>query len=135
MDAWLKRIKEEYNHVEFCVFSSDNSPTQYRLATAFEYYQGFLFQNKFFSDNKFASLSLYENLIESSAISIACQFMLLLWLKTTAKGNGTGLAVISRVFTEKTAFSKARTKIEILIGLQNGSTSIGASLKIAKKLP
>ena len=41
MDEWMKRVKVEYPHVEFCVFASDNSPTQYRLVTAFEYYQIF----------------------------------------------------------------------------------------------
>ena len=41
MDAWMGRVKVEYPHVKFCVFASDNSPTQYRLATAFEYYQFF----------------------------------------------------------------------------------------------
>ena len=39
MDAWMSRVMDEYPHVEWFVFSSDNSPTQYRLASAFEYYQ------------------------------------------------------------------------------------------------
>ena len=39
MDNWITKIKTEYPQVKFCAFSSDNSPTQYRLVTAFKYYK------------------------------------------------------------------------------------------------
>ena len=39
MDLWLKRLKEEYSHIKYVIFSSDNSPTQYRLARAHQFYR------------------------------------------------------------------------------------------------
>jgi len=39
MDEWLGRLKREHPHIEYVVFATDNSPTQYRLARAFQYYR------------------------------------------------------------------------------------------------